>query len=564
MIIISDMLQFLLFLAAFITLAYILGKYFDSVFTGKENILSRIIGPIEKYTYKLLGVNSTKQMNWKEYTWALLLLNGLGLVLLVAMQLLQNLLPANPEKLPAVGFWLSLNTAISFVTNTNWQAYAGETTLSYFVQMFGLTVQNFLSAATGIAVLLVLIRAIGTRKGEDLGNYWVDMTRAILYILIPLSIVMAVFLVSQGVVQSFSSYAHVTTIEGAKQVIPLGPAASQVAIKQLGTNGGGYFNANSAFPLENPTYWSNFFQVLSIILIPGALVFMFGFMLNSKKHARIVFGVMLFLFVAGVAVSYVSEMSGSPLYKGTVLMEGKEVRFGVFQSILWSVATTVASNGSVNAMHSSLSPVSGLICMLNMQLGEIIFGGVGSGLYGMFLFILLTVFIAGLMIGRTPEYFGKKIEAAEMRWVMAAVLIPNLVVLLFSAAGLYLRDGLAGIANPGPHGLSEVLYAFSSAANNNGSAFAGLNANTNFYNILTGMAMLCGRFGVIVPVMAISGSLVKKNIAPVTSGTFRTDTLLFAFLLTGVILIVGALTFFPVLAIGPGLEQLLMYLGKTF
>jgi K+-transporting ATPase ATPase A chain len=480
------------------------------------------------------------------------------------MQLFQQYLPLNPQKLPNVEFLLALNTAISFVTNTNWQAYSGETTLSYFVQMAGLTVQNFASAAAGIAILLALSRAISFRKGTTLGNFWVDLTRTVLYLLLPLAIILSIILISQGVVQTFSSYAVAKTIEGAQQVIPLGPAASQIAIKQLGTNGGGFFGVNSAFPFENFTPFSNFLQVLSILLIPASLVFTYGRMLGNKKHAWMIFGVMMFVFISGVTFSYWSEVSASSTYHTSQLMEGKEARFGVFNSILWSVATTVASNGSVNAMLDSLSPLSGFVTLLNMQLGEIIFGGVGSGLYAMLLFILLTVFISGLMVGRTPEYFGKKIESYEIKWAIIGILIPSVVVLFFTAIGATTNPGLASILNKGPHGFSEILYAFSSGAGNNGSAFAGLNANTVFYNVMVSIAMLLGRFGVIIPVLAIAGNLVKKNIAPDTAGTLRTDNPLFAFLLLSVILIVGALTFFPALSIGPIIEHFLVQSGTTF
>jgi len=382
--------------------------------------------------------------------------------------------------------------------------------------------------------------------------------------LLPLSIIVSLILVSQGVVQTFSADVKATTLEGAEQIIPLGPAASQIAIKQLGTNGGGFFGVNSAFPFENPTPFSNFIQVLSILLIPASLVFTYGKMLGNKKHAWIIFSVMMFVFISGVVVSYISEISSNPIYHNAQLMEGKETRFGIFNSVLWSVATTVASNGSVNSMHSSLSPVSGMITMLNMQLGEIIFGGVGSGLYGLFLFILLTVFTAGLMVGRTPEYFGKKIESYEIKWAIIGVLLPSVVILLFTSIGLTTNSGLKSILNKGPHGFSEILYAFTSAGGNNGSAFAGLNTNTDFYNILMGIAMLFGRFGVIIPVLAIAGNLVKKNIAPTTTGTLSTNNFLFGFLLLSIILIVGALTFFPVLSIGPILEQLLLNSGITF
>jgi K+-transporting ATPase ATPase A chain len=559
-----DFVQFSVFLIVLTTLSLVCGSYFAKVFQGERNFLSPLLKRFENALYRFIGINPNHQMDWKEYTKNLLIFSFLGIFILVIFQVSQQYLPLNPQRLNNVEFFLALNTAISFVTNTNWQSYSGETTLSYFVQMIGLTVQNFISAAVGISVLIALIRGIITRKGNSLGNFWTDLTRSILYILLPLSIVVAIVLISQGVVQTFSPYVNALTLEGGKQTIPLGPAASQIAIKQLGTNGGGFFGVNSAFPFENPTPFSNFIEVLCILLIPSSLVFTYGKMLGNKKHAWIIFSVMMIVFISGVVISYVSEISSNPLYHTSQLMEGKETRFGVFNSVLWLVATTVASNGSVNAMHSSLSPISGLVAILNMQLGEIIFGGVGSGLYGMFLFILLTVFISGLMVGRTPEYLGKKIESYEIKWSIVGVLIPSVIILFFTAIGLSTNAGLSSILNKGPHGLSEVLYTFSSGAGNNGSAFAGLNANTTFYNILIGIAMFFGRFGVIIPVLAIAGSLVKKNIAPETAGTLATDNALFGFLLLSVILIVGALTFFPVLSIGPFLEHLLMEMGITF
>ena len=559
-----DFLQLLLFLILLIPLSYILGNFFAKVFQGEKHFLQPVLGKFENFLYRFSGIDTQHQMDWKEYTINLLIFNFFGFLFLVALQLSQQFLPFNPQHLPKVDLLLAINTAVSFVTNTNWQSYAGETTLSYFVQMAGMAVQNFLSAATGIAVMVALIRGIATRNGKTIGNFWNDVTKSVLYILLPLSIIFSIILLSQGVVDTFSHYVTAVTIEGQKQIIPLGPVASQVAIKQLGTNGGGFFNTNSAFPFENPTPLSNFLEVLSILLIPASLVFTYGKMLGSKKHAWTIFGVMLFVFLAGLAVSYYSEISYNHVFNTQKIMEGKELRFGIFNSVLWSTATTVASNGSVNSMISSLSPISGLIAMLNIQLGEIIFGGVGAGLYGMFLFIVITVFISGLMVGRTPEYFGKKIEAYEIKWSILAVLLPSIAILFFSSVTVVNPNGLSSLLNKGPHGLSEILYAFTSAAGNNGSAFAGLNTNTNFYNILMSIAMLIGRYGVIVPVLAVAGSLVKKNIAPATSGTLATDNFMFAFLLVAVILIVGALTFFPVLSIGPFLEHLLMQSGITF
>jgi potassium-transporting ATPase potassium-binding subunit len=559
-----DLLQFVVYVACIVVLAPPIGSYLAKVFSGEKNFLSPVFAKAESSIYKLLRIDALHEMNWKEYTFTMLAFNFLGLILLVLLQTTQQYLPLNPQHLQNVDLFLAINTAVSFITNTNWQAYGGETTVSYFVQMAGLTVQNFLSAATGIAVMIALVRGIAIRKGNSLGNFWVDVTRATLYLLLPISLIFAVVLLSQGVIQNFHPYVNVTTLEGFKQTIPLGPAASQVAIKQLGTNGGGFFNANSAFPFENPTPLSNFLQMLSILLIPASLVFTYGKMLGSKKHAWTIFGVMMFLFLTGLAVSYFSEISNNPIFHTNHIMEGKETRFGIFNSVLWTVATTSASNGSVNAMISSLTPLTGLIAMINIQLGEIIFGGVGAGIYGMLHFILLTVFIAGLMVGRTPEYFGKKIEAYEIKWSILSILLPSVVILFFSAIALSVQTGLSSILNKGPHGFSEIVYAFSSGAGNNGSAFAGLNANTNFYNILLAIAMIFGRYGVIIPTLAIAGSLVKKNITPVSAGTFATDNVLFAFLLTSIIVIVGALTFFPIISIGPLLEHLLMNLGITF
>jgi len=559
-----EIIQLVFYIVVLTALAPLLGGFFAKVLKGERNFLTPVFGKIETAVYKFSKINPTEEMDWKVYTFALMAFNLLGIIFLVVIQLLQSYLPLNPQGLPNVEITLAINTAVSFVTNTNWQSYGGETTLGYFVQMIGLAVQNFVSAATAIAVLLVLIRALKTRKGNTLGNFWVDLTRSTVYILLPLAIIWALVLVSQGVVQTFSSYKEVTMLEGAKQVIPLGPAASQIAIKMLGTNGGGFFNVNSAFPFENSTPFSNFIQVLGILLISASLVFTFGRMIGSKKHAWVIYGVMLFLFVAGLSVSVYSEYSTNPVFHTSGLMEGKETRFGVANSVLWSTATTSASNGSVNAMHSSLSPLAGMIAIFNMEVGEIIFGGVGCGLYGMLLFVFLTVFIAGLMIGRTPEYLGKKIESREVKWSIIAILLPSAVILLFSAIAMKTTAGLSSLANAGPHGYSEILYAFSSAAGNNGSAFAGLNANTTFYNLMIALGMFIGRFGVLIPVMVIAGSLVKKNITPASSGTLSTENSLFGLLLTSVILIVGALTFFPALSFGPILEHLLMGQGITF
>jgi len=554
-------LELLLFFVALITLSPLLGRLIAAVLQNKTvPFLSRA----EKTVYFLARVDPAREMDWKEYTFCLLGFNALGIFFVLFLQIFQRHLPWNPQGLPDVQFLLALNTAVSFATNTNWQAYSGETTLSYFSQMLGLTVQNFLSAATGIAVMAALARGILARKSESLGNFWVDITRATIYILLPLSFILAIALVSQGVVQNFSDYQTVKTLEGASQVLPMGPAASQIAIKQLGTNGGGFFGVNSAHPFENPTPLSNFLEVLSILLIPSACAYAFGILVKSRRHGIAILCAMFAIFIICLAAALWAESQPNPALGGLPFMEGKETRFGIGPSVLWAMATTSASNGSVNAMHSSLSPLAGGIAIFNIMLGEIIFGGVGSGLYGMVLFVVLTVFIAGLMVGRTPEYLGKKIESRDITYAVIGVLLPGAFILIFSAVSLVLPQGLASLANKGPHGLSEILYAFSSAAQNNGSAFAGLNANTAWYNLLTALAMLIGRFGVIIPVMALAGNLAGKKFTPPSSGTFPTEGVLFVLLLIGVIIIVGALTHFPALSLGPIMEHFLMTGGSLF
>jgi K+-transporting ATPase ATPase A chain len=559
-----DALQLFLFFAVLIGLAPVLGKYMSKVFTGDKHFMLPVFGWLEKLVYRTSGIKSKEEMNWKTYTFGVLFFNLFGMVFLFLLQMLQAYLPLNTEKLPNVSWHLAFNTAASFITNTNWQSYSGENTMSYLVQMLGLTVQNFVSAATGIAVLLALIRGLTRKTTDELGNFWVDLTRIVVYVLLPLSIILAFLLVGQGVVQTFSHYVHATTLQGTDQIIPLGPAASQIAIKQLGTNGGGFFNTNSAHPFENPTPFSNFLEMFAIIIISAGLVFTYGHYMKSKRQARAIFITMLILFALGLSLSLWAEYSHNNVLDVSGNMEGKETRFGVMNSVLWSVTTTATSNGSVNSMHDSLSPFSGMIAMLNLMLGEIIFGGVGSGLYGIIVFIFLTVFIAGLMVGRTPEYLGKKVEAFEVKMAILAVLAPSVVIKLFSAIACSVGPGLSSLNNAGPHGLSEILYAFSSAAGNNGSAFGGLNANTVFYNLMLGFGMIIGRFGIIVPVMAIAGSMAKKKITPVSSGTFKTDNWLFVLLLIGVILIIGGLTFFPPLALGPIAEHFLMNLGIAF
>ncbi|NVO10397.1 MAG: potassium-transporting ATPase subunit KdpA [Bacteroidales bacterium] len=557
---VQDVIQVILFFALLIGLTPILGNYMYKVFTGNKHIMLPLFGWLEKITYKLTGVNSDEETNWKSYTFGLLMFNLVGLVFVFLIQVIQVYLPLNPAHLPNVSWHSAFNTSVSFMTNTNWQGYAGETTLSYFVQMVGLTVQNFVSAATGIAVLIALIKGISRKTTDKLGNFWVDLTRSTLYVLLPLSILFAIVLVGQGVIQNFKTYETVQTLQGTQQVIPMGPAASQIAIKQLGTNGGGFFNANSSHPLENPTPFSNFLEMLAILLIPAALTYTYGKMVGSIRQGWTIFTAMLILLVIGLSISLYAEYSSNPIFGHLPLMEGKETRFGITNSVLWSTSTSAASNGSVNAMHDSLSPIAGMVAMVNIMLGEIIFGGVGAGLYGMLIFIILTVFIAGLMVGRTPEYLGKKIEAFEVQMALVAILAPNIIILLFSAWASVCTSGLSSLNNSGSHGLSEILYAYASAAGNNGSAFAGLNANTVFYNLTIGFGMLIGRFGVIIPVMAIAGSMAKKKITPPSSGTFHTDNWLFIGLLIAIILIVGGLTHFPALSLGPIAEHLLLNL----
>jgi potassium-transporting ATPase potassium-binding subunit len=554
----QDLIQVILFLSLVIGLTPVLGSFMTKVFTGRKHFMLPVLGWLEKLTYRFIRVNPEEETNWKLYAFDLLMFNLTGFVFLFMIQLLQAYLPLNTGHLSNVSWHSAFNTSVSYMTNTNWQGYAGETTLSYFVQMIGLTVQNFVSAATGIAVLLALIRGISRKTTDKLGNFWTDMTRSTLYILLPLSILLAIVLVGQGVVQNFKTYETVQTIEGAQQILPMGPAASQIAIKQIGTNGGGFFNANSAHPFENPTPLSNFLEMLAILLIPASLTYMFGKMVGSARQGWTIFSAMMILFLAGLIISLYAEYSANPVFGHLPLMEGKETRFGITNSVLWSTTTTAASNGSVNAMHDSLSPLAGMIAMVNIMLGEIIFGGVGAGLYGMVIFIILTVFIAGLMVGRTPEYLGKKIGAFEVQMAIITNLVTSVAILIFTAWASVTSYGLSSLNNSGPHGFSEILYAYTSAAGNNGSAFAGLNANTLFYNLTLGFVMLVGRFGVIIPVLAIAGSLAKKNITPTSAGTFRTDNWLFIVLLIGVILIIGGLTFFPALSLGPVVEHILM------
>ena len=557
-----DIIQITVFISLLLLLTPPLGTFMARVFAGERTFMSPALGWLERLTYRLGGIDPAKEMNWKQYARAVIVFTTLSLAVVFLVQVFQAYLPLNPNKLGNVEWALALNTAVSFMTNTNWQAYAGETTLSYFSQMLALTVQNFTSAAYGIGVFLALARGISRRSTDLLGNFWADLVRCTIYVLLPLSLGFAFFLVSQGVVQTFAANRGITTLEGAKQTIPLGPAASQIAIKQLGTNGGGFFNANSAHPFESPTPLSNFLEMLAILLIPAGLVYTYGIMIKDKKHAWVLYAVMLAIWGCGLGVSLYSEhYTAAKLYPGMTLMEGKETRFGVTNSALWAVSTTVASNGSVNAMHSSLSPLAGGVAMFNMHLGEIVFGGVGSGMYGMLFFVLMTVFLAGLMVGRTPEYMGKKIEKREVQLAMIGLLGPGALILLGTALACVLPAGLASLSAKGPHGFSEILYAYTSAAANNGSAFAGLNANTRFYNLTLAFAMLAGRFICLVPALAIAGSLAGKRSAVPTAGTFSTGNFLFALLLTCVIIIVGVLTFVPALVLGPVLEHMLMVKG---
>ncbi|HYN40675.1 MAG TPA: potassium-transporting ATPase subunit KdpA [Thermoanaerobaculia bacterium] len=547
-----------------------LGLYMRRVFSGEKTFLDPVLGPVERLVYRLGGVDPKKEQDWKAYAASLLVLSVLGVLGVYAVERLQALLPLNPDRLGAVPPFLAWNTAVSFITNTNWQAYVGEATMSHLTQMAALALHNFLSAATGLAIAVAVIRGIARAEAKTIGNFWVDLTRSTLWVLLPISIVAAIALMSQGVVQSFSPSVTVATLDGATQKIPLGPVASQEAIKMLGTNGGGFFNANSAHPFENPTPATNLLQMLLIFAIPAGLTYTLGSMTGKLRHGWAVFGAMSLLFLVGAGVTAWAETSGNPIHHAAGVdgaagnMEGKEVRFGAGDTALFATVTTAASCGAVNGMHDSFTPLGGLVPLVNIQLGEVIFGGVGAGLYGVFVFVVLSVFIAGLMVGRTPEYLGKKIEGAEVKLAMLAVLVLTFCILVGTAAAVTTKDGLSSLANAGPHGLSEALYAFTSAAGNNGSAFAGLNANTNFYNVLLGLAMFFGRFLMIVPILGMAGSLAAKKRLAESAGTFPVDGPLFTLLLAGVILVVGALTFFPVLSLGPLVEHLLMAAGRTF
>ena len=571
-------IQIVLFLSVVLLLVKPLGWYMARVYESKPCGLDRILGPVERAIYRLCGVNPANEMGWRRYTVSMIVFNAAGFVVLYALMRLQGFLPLNPQHFPAVAPDLAFNTAVSFITNTNWQAYGGETTMSYLTQMLGLAVQNFVSAASGMAVLVALIRGFVRRNSQTIGNFWFDLTRTLLYILIPLSIVLAILLASQGVVQTFKAYPTTTLVEPVvvdgnsftEQTIAVGPAASQIAIKQLGTNGGGFFNANSAHPLENPTPLSNFLEMLAILLIPGALCYTFGKMAGDTKQGWAILASMVIIFIGLLALCCWSEQKGTPqlVSAGADLqpsatqsggnMEGKEVRFGIFNSALFATMTTGTSCGAVNSMHDSYTPLGGMVPMWLIQLGEVIFGGVGSGLYGMLVFAILAVFIAGLMVGRTPEYLGKKIESFEMKMASLVILLPIFLALIGTAVAVATKTGQAGAFNPGPHGFSEILYAYSSASNNNGSAFAGINCNTPFYNYTLAIAMLGGRYLFKILVLAIAGGLAAKKYVPASAGTLSTSGPMFVILLISVVIVVGALSFIPALALGPIVEHLMM------
>jgi K+-transporting ATPase ATPase A chain len=561
-------IQIFLFCAIVAALVNPLGGYLTRVFNGERTLFSPLLAPVEAVLYRAAGVDAQREQHWLGYTVAMLLFHVGGFLILYGLMRFQGVLPFNPADQSAVSADLTFNTAVSFITNTNWQNYGGESTLSYLVQMLGLTHQNFLSAATGIVLAVALIRGFARASMSTVGNFWVDITRCTLYILLPICIVYALFLVWQGIPQTLGPYVDATTLEGAKQTIAVGPVASQVAIKMLGTNGGGFFNANATHPFENPTALANFVQTISIFAIGAALTNVFGRMVGDKRQGWAILAVMGVLFIAGVLVAYWAEAHGNDALTAMGLtggnMEGKEVRFGIVASALFAVVTTAASCGAVNAMHDAFTALGGMVPLINMQLGEIIVGGVGAGMYGMLLFVIVSVFVAGLMVGRTPEYVGKKIEAKEVKMAMLAILILPLMYLGWTAAAVVLPSAVAAVANPGPHGFTEILYAYTSQTGNNGSAFAGLSGNTLWYNITGAIAMLVGRFWMIIPAMAIAGSLAAKKIVPASAGTFPTTGGLFVGLVVGVIVIIGGLTFFPALALGPIVEQLAMRSGILF
>ena len=571
---VNGWIQILLYMAMIFAITKPLGSYMYRVFEGDRQPLPRLFGAIERLLYKLCGVDPKQQQDWKQYTLAMLVFSAITLLVTYGIERLQDVLPLNPQNFPPVAPDLAFNTAASFTTNTNWQAYSGESTMSYLTQMAGLAWHNFMSAAIGIGIALALARGITYRlqagAAKTLGNFWVDLVRATVYVLIPISIPIALLLVSQGVIQNFSAYVEITTLEGVKQTLAMGPVASQEIIKELGTNGGGFFNANSAHPFESANPLTNFIEMLLIFSIPAALTYTYGRMARDQKQGWVLFGAMALIFIVGVSVAYRSEAQGNPLMRGMAVdqgvgnWEGKEARFGIANSALFATVTTATSCGAVNSMHDSFTALGGLVPLANIQLGELVFGGVGAGLYAILIYVILSVFIAGLMVGRTPEYLGKKIESREIKLSMLYVLIFPLLILYYSGWSLVAPYGVSSLNNAGPHGLSEILYAYSSAAGNNGSAFAGLNANTPWFNVSLGLTMLAGRFLMIVPAMAVAGSLVGKKAVPESLGTFPTNGSLFVVLLVGVIIIVGALTFFPALALGPIVEHFLAQAGKVY
>jgi potassium-transporting ATPase potassium-binding subunit len=558
--------QILLFSLVILAVTKPVGVYLVKVYDGSM----RWLGPVEHFIYRLIGIDPEEDQHWTHYAASVLIFSAATMLVTYVALRVQNLLPLNPEHLAGVTDRQAFETAASFTTNTNWQSYAGETTMSYFSQMTQLAFHNFVSGALGMAVAVALVRGIARRSAGRLGNFWVDITRGTLYVLIPFSLVLALLFVQQGVIQNFHAYQHVATLDGGKQTIPLGPVASQEAIKQLGTNGGGFYNANAAHPFENPTPWSNFLNVVAIFFIPAGIVYMFGRMVKSPKHGWAVWATMFLLFFGGVATAYWAEARGNPIHQDRGIaaadgnMEGKEVRFGIANSALYATVTTDASCGAIIAQHDSFTPIGGLVPLVNMQLGELVFGGVGAGLYAMIIEIVLAVFIAGLMVGRTPEYLGKKIDSREIRMVMVYILVYAFVVLSFSAVSVVTKAGLAGLNNAGPHGFSEILYAFSSTVANNGSAFGGLTGTTSYYNTMFGLATMFGRFAMMVPMLALGGFLAERRIAPATAGTFPVTTPLFVLLLLSVIAIVTALTFFPALALGPIVEHFLMNARTLF
>ncbi len=564
-----DQLQFLLFLIILTVLAYPFGLYMACVFKGERTWLTPFVAPIERALLCFAGVKAGNGQRWTGYALSLLVFNALGFTFLYAILRLQNILPLNPQGFAPMSSDQAFNTAISFVTNTNWQSYGGETTVSNLTQMLGLTVQNFLSAATGIVIAVAVTRGIVARSASSIGNFWVDLVRCVFYILLPVSIIFTLFLITQGIPQTLTGTVTATTLEGAQQVIAQGPVASQVAIKMFGTNGGGFFNANAAHPFENPTVVSNFIQILSLLLIGAALPFFFGKMANDQRQGVAIFAAMTVLFVVMLGAGYAAEHAGNPLIAdvtnpSAISMEGKETRFGIAQSVLFAVATTAASCGAVNTMHDSLTPLGGIVPMINMFFGEVIYGGVGAGFYGILVMVILTVFIAGLMVGRTPEYLGKKIESREIKLAALTLIVMPAGILIMSSLAIYFGTAHSAIANLGPHGLSELVYAYTSATANNGSAFAGFGANTIWHNIFLSISMMIGRFGYIIPVLAIAGSLAGKKVTPESSGTFPTHGGTFVALLIAIIIIVGALTFLPVLALGPIAEHISMLNGSTF